>query len=153
MKDIFVPIVAEEKLHPVFKLLCEHKPIGPAKLIIEEITSEMIDGDGNFIQQFQTSGFYSRLWEIFLFKFLKENRFTFKGTHNRPDFHIEKKGIDFFIEASLSSEVAGDKFTKEYILNAGKANDLDVQNELIEHYVMRMGSVLYSKLQKKVLGA
>ncbi|PIB29289.1 hypothetical protein BFP77_06370 [Maribacter sp. 4U21] len=149
MKDIFKHIVAEDKLHPVFELLCEHLPIEPAKLLIEEIAAEMPDSDGNFIQQFQTTGFHSRLWEIFLFKFFKENGFTFNDAHNRPDFHVAKNGTDFHVEASLSSEVDGDKFTKEYILKAQKDNDLAVQKELIEHYVIPMGSVLYSKLQKK----
>lgn len=121
----------------------------PAKLLIEEITSNMDDNDGNFIQQFQTTGFNSRLWEIFLFKFLSVNGFSFDNSHNRPDFHVEKNQIDFYIEASLSSEVEEEIFTREYIEKAEKENDLKVQKELIEHYIMRMGSVLYSKLQKK----
>lgn len=109
----------------------------------------MEDNDGNFIQQFQTTAFNSRLWEIFLFKFFKENGFSFDYSHNRPDFYVEKDGFDFFVEASLSNEVPEEKFTKEFILEAEKKNDLEVQKELIEHYIMRMGSVLYSKLQKK----
>lgn len=149
MKDIFQPIVPEAKLNPIYELLRTGKQLDPAKLVIEEITSEMEDNDGNFIQQFQTTGFDSRLWEIFLHKFFKENGFNFDNSHNRPDFYPQKDGFDFFVEASLSNEVQEEKFTKEYILEAQKNNDLDVQNELIEHYIMRMGSVLYSKLQKK----
>lgn len=149
MKDIFKPIVSEDKLNPVFELLRTGKQLDPAKLLIEEITSEMEDNDGNFIQQFQTTGFLSRLWEIYLYKFFTENGFSFDITNNRPDFYVNKNGIDFFIEASLSNEVGDDKFTREYIEEASKNNILEVQTELIEHYVMRMGSVLYSKLQKK----
>ncbi|UII75880.1 hypothetical protein LV716_16690 [Flagellimonas sp. HMM57] len=149
LKDIFKHIVPEAKLNPIFELLRTGKQLDPAKLLIEEITSEMEDNDGNFIQQFQTTGFNSRIWEIFLYKFFKESGFSFDNSHNRPDFYVEKDGFDFFVEASLSNEVPEEKFTKEYILEAEKTNDLKVQNELIEHYIMRMGSVLYSKLQKR----
>jgi len=149
VKDIFKHIVPKEKLNPIFELLRDGKQLDPAKLLIEEITSEMSDNDGNFIQQFQTTGFNSRLWEIFLFKFLQQNGFNFDNSHNRPDFYVEKDGFDFFIEATLSSEVADEKFTKEYILKAQKSKDLEVQKKLIEYYVIRMGSILYSKLQKK----
>ncbi|WP_298137534.1 hypothetical protein [Flavobacterium sp.] len=147
--NLFENIISEDKLNPVFKMLQTAKQLDPAKLLIHEISSEMKDNDRNFIEQFQSTGFNSRLWEIFLFKFFKENGFSFDFTKNRPDFHLEKNGIDFFVEASLSNEVAEEKFTKEFIREAEKNNDLVVQEELIEHYVMRMGSVLYSKLQKK----
>lgn len=149
MKKLFENIVTDDKLNAKFKLLQTAKQLNPAKLLIEEIASEMDDNDGNFIQQFQSTGFSSRLWEIFLFKFFKENGFSFNTTKNRPDFHVKKNNIDFFVEASLSNEVVEEKFTKEYILEATKNNDLNIQKELIEHYIMRMGSVLYSKLQKK----
>lgn len=150
MKDIFKLIVPADKLNPIFELLRTGKQLDPAKLLIEEITSEMDDNDGNFIQQFQTTGFLSRLREIYLFKFFRENGYSFDSTNNRPDFYVEKNGIDFFVEASLSNEVENDKFTKEYIAEASKNNDLTLQTELIEHYVIRMGSVLYSKLQKNI---
>ena len=149
MKKLYDNIVAEDKLSTKFKLLKTAKQLDPAKKLIEMIVEDMDDNDGNFIQQFQSTGFSSRLWEIFLFKFLEENGFNFDRSKNRPDFHVFKNGCDFFVEASLSNEVANEKFTKEFILEAQKNKDLRVQNELIEYYVMRMGSVLFSKLQKK----
>ncbi|OCB69009.1 hypothetical protein [Flavobacterium crassostreae] len=149
MIDLFRNIVSDDKLNPKFKLLQTAKQLNPAKLLIEEIAIEMEDNDGNFIEQFQTTGFLSRLWEIFLFKFFKENGFSFDTTKNRPDFNVKKNGINFFVEASLSNEIVEEKFTKKYIHNAEINNDLNAQEELIEHYVMRMGSVLYSKLKKR----
>ncbi len=149
MKDIFVSKIKEENLHPLFKILRDHKPMEPAKLMIEEITSEMEEQDGNFIQQFQTTGFLPRIWEIYLFKFLQENGFNFIEEKNRPDFHIEKNGKEFFIEASLSNEVEDDKFSRKDIEKAIKNKDEKIEKDLIDHYIIRMGSVLYSKLCKK----
>lgn len=149
MTDIFNHIVSEEKLSLTFRMLEKHPPLAPAKNLIEAIASEMNDNDGNFIQQFQTTGFNARIWEMFLFKFVQENGFKIIEKHNRPDFNIEKDGIELFIEASLSTETGKDKFTWEYIREAMKTKDLDIQQEIIDYYVIRMGSVLYSKLQKK----
>jgi len=149
MKDIFKHVVSEEKLSLTFRMLENHLPLSPAKNIIEAIAGEMNDNDGNFIQQFQTTGFNARIWEMFLFKFVQENGFKIIEKHNRPDFNIEKDGSELFIEASLSAETGKDKFTREYIREALKTRDLAVQQEIIDHYVIRMGSVLYSKLQKK----
>lgn len=149
MKDIFKHVVSEEKLNLTFSMLENHPPMAPAKKLIEAIAHEMNDNDGNFIQQFQTTGFNARVWEIFLFKFVQENGFKIIEKHNRPDFNIKKDGIELFIEASLSAETGKDKFTREYIREALKKQDLAIQQEIIDHYVIRMGSVLYSKLQKK----
>lgn len=149
MKDIFKHIVSDDKLNLTFRILEKHPPMSPAKKIIEAIAEEMNDNDGNFIQQFQTTGFNSRIWEMFLFKFVQENGFEIIEKHNRPDFNVKKDGVELFIEASLSAETGNDKFTREYIREALKTQDLAIQQEIIDHYVIRMGSVLFSKLQKK----
>lgn len=75
MKNLFVHVDAKEKLNEDFLLLDEFKGLNPAKKLIEEIAAEFEDKDGNFIQQFQTSGFDARMWELFLFKFFKTNDF------------------------------------------------------------------------------
>ena len=152
MNDIFTHIVPEEKLNNLFICLDKSKILNPAKEIIKSIAEEIQDKDGNFVEQFQTTGFDARLWEMFLFKFFQENNFEFVNEKNRPDFHLRKENIDFFVEASISNEKEGDKYDKNYIQKAIKENDLVIQKELVEYYVVRMGSVLFSKLQKKILG-
>jgi hypothetical protein len=51
--------------------------------MIKELAHAFIDGDGNYIRDFQTTRFNSRLWELYLFAFLCELRFPifedFKG--------------------------------------------------------------------------
>jgi len=149
MKEIYETKTKEEKLHPLFKILRDHKPMQPAKLMIENIAAEMDDKDGNFIQQFQTTGFLPRIWEIFLFKFLQENGFAFIQDNPRPDFHITKNEKYFFIEASLSNEIEVAKFSRADIKKALETKDEKLEKDLIDHYIIRMGSVLYSKLCKK----
>ncbi|HWB26300.1 MAG TPA: hypothetical protein VG738_12505 [Chitinophagaceae bacterium] len=149
MKDIYKRVVKEGKINSKYRLLTESSLFDPAKNIIQNISSLMPDKDGNFIQQFQSDGFDARLWEIYVYIFLKENDFTFLDDVDRPDFHVKKNGLDLFIEASLSSEKEEDLYSKNFIEEAIARHDLDVQQRLIDYYIMRMGSVLFSKLQKR----
>lgn len=149
MQDLFKHIAAKEKLDKDFLLVDEFKGFRPAKLIIEEIASEFEDKDGNFIQQFQTTGFDSRLWELFLFSLFKENGFEIRNDYDRPDFHLKKSETELFVEASISNEKTDDIYTEEFIKEALELKDINIQNELTDYYTMRLGSVLYSKLNKK----
>ena len=149
MHDIFKYVEPKEKLDKDFLLLDEFKGFKPAKQILEEIASEVDDKDGNFIQQFQTTGFDSRLWELFLYSLFKENDFEILTDCDRPDFHLQKMDTELFVEASVSNEKTDDIYTKEFIKEALELNDIEVQNELIDYYTIRLGSVLFSKLNKR----
>ncbi|QGK75021.1 hypothetical protein [Flavobacterium sp. SLB02] len=149
MKNIYDLLVPEKNLHARFKLLTESNLFEPARNIIENICNRFDDKDGNFIKDFQSTGFDARLWEIYLFIFLFENNFEQIDDVNRPDFHVQKNGYDFFIEASLSAEKEDERYSREFIKEAVEKNDLKIQKELIDYYSIRLGSVLYSKLNKR----
>ena len=149
MKEIYKHIVTDDKLNGKFKLLTESPLFDPAKNIIANICALMEDTDGNFVKDFQSTGFDSRLWEIYLFIFLTENQFTIINDENRPDFHVKKDEYEFFIEASLSAEKEDELYTEEFIRQSVENNDLEIQKLLTNYYSIRLGSVLFSKLNKK----
>lgn len=149
MENIYELIVSDDKLNEKFKLLVESSLLDPAKNIIENICFLIGDQDGNFIRDFQSTGFDSRLWEIYLYIFLLENKFQFIEDENRPDFHVSKNEYDFFIEASLSAEKIDEKYSEEFIKESVAINDLNIQKEITDYYTIRLGSVLFSKLNKK----
>ena len=149
MKDIYKIIVPENRLNERFKLLTECSLLNPAKNIMENICVLMNDKDGNFVKDFQSTGFDARVWEIYIFIFLYENQFEILQDVDRPDFHVMKKDYDFFIEASLSAEKEVEKYSREFIKESVEKNDLAIQKELIDYYSIRLGSVLFSKLNKK----
>jgi hypothetical protein len=109
----------------------------------------MTDKDGNFIEQFQSDGFDARLWEIYLFILFNEIGFTQSDAYDRPDFCLKKGDVELFVEASLSAEKKDDIFSKEFIEDAKAKNELVVQQQLIDYYIIRMGSILFSKLKKE----
>lgn len=65
--DFFGPRVQPQGLHPSFTTLTSHQRFSPARGMIEAMMPFYQDVDGNFIQQFQTTGFDARLWELYLY--------------------------------------------------------------------------------------
>ena len=64
--DFFDPVVPRCRLNDDFILLAESEGYSPARGIIEPMMAWYEDIDGNFIEQFQTTGFDARLWELYL---------------------------------------------------------------------------------------
>ena len=146
--DLFTPIVPVERQHIYFTHLISSSMFTPAREIIKNIMPSYIDVDGNFIEQFQSSGFDSRLWELCLYAYLTEEQLFIEREHITPDFLVKKYGKTVAIEAVI----VGRKLDNlpQYFKISTK---LKTPNEvLIEHenaMPIRFGSSLYSKLQKK----
>jgi hypothetical protein len=58
------------------------------------------DVDGNFVEQFQTTGFDSRLWELYLFAAFSEMGFNIDRIHAVPDFTCVNPLTAFCVEAT-----------------------------------------------------
>lgn len=94
--DFFAPIAAPEKLHTSFKKLTQDEQFSPAYEIIKPMMRWFEDADGNFIEQFQSSGFDARLWELAIFATLREAGYTLSKEYPTPDFITDR----FCIEAT-----------------------------------------------------
>lgn len=152
MEKIFEKI-PDKPLDGNFEKLCDEKKYIPAKETIIEVCKHIEDKDGNFIEQFQTTGFEQRLLEILLYGIFESEGFEIKHDHERPDFEIIKNGMTIFVEATTSNIQDGDK-TSEDLISVIKSTipekeRLDAFNKLKEFYVEKIGSALYSKTQKK----
>ncbi|MDD2774805.1 MAG: hypothetical protein PHU06_02500 [Gallionella sp.] len=145
-QDLFSPIQKGKKLNPNFEIVRTCKGYSSAKEIIAEAMHHYTDIDGNFIEQFQTSGFDSRLWELYLFAYLTEERLLVDRTHHAPDFLVSDGQHNVAIEA----------VTVQASQNSD-AEDIDLASltpekiqELQKHYMpIKFGSPLYSKLKKQ----
>ena len=65
--DFFTPRTDEKRLNPLFKVLSDGRKYSSARGIIEPMMRFYEDQDGNFVEQFQTTAFDARLWELYLF--------------------------------------------------------------------------------------
>ncbi|WP_282044992.1 hypothetical protein [Roseibium album] len=144
--DFFTPIVPRERLHDHFRLLVEEIQYSPALHIIEPMMRWYDDVDGNFIEQFQTTGFDARIWELYLFAMLIEQGFIVHRPDPAPDFVADGLAGQFAIEAVTVNP------TRDQKGNATPRPSIDNEEQVrayLQHYMpIKFGSALFSKLQK-----
>jgi hypothetical protein len=58
------------------------------------------DADGNFVEQFQTTGFDARIWELYLFAAFREMNYGIERDHPAPDFMCTNPLAMFGVEAT-----------------------------------------------------
>jgi hypothetical protein len=140
--EIFKQLVSQDDLHPHFRMLSEKKGYSPAKAIIAEIAYSFQDPDGNYIQQFQTTGYAARLWELFLYAFLRENDFLIDRSFPAPDYLCKKFDETIFLEALTVNPTQGQEATE---VSPDTVSDPDI---LADYVAIKFGSALTSKLNK-----
>jgi hypothetical protein len=97
--DLLTPKVPDEKLFAHFKTLIGSREYSAAAQLLKEFCPVFTDVDGNFVEQFQTTGFNARLWELYLDRMLKEQDFHRITDYDRPDYCVMKDGFPLAIEA------------------------------------------------------
>lgn len=146
--NLFTPVVPIAKQHPFFTKLSQEDSFTPAKTIINELMPHFVDIDGNFIEQFQSSGFDARLWELYLNTYFNEEQLLFDREHHAPDFLVQKYGHKVAIEAVI----VGRKNDNPASLLQKEPKYLH-PSEIAEKHKNEMpikfGSPLYSKLKKE----
>ena len=69
-----------------------------ARMVILEELKSYADADGNFLEQFQTTGFDQRLWELYLNSYFREEGFKI-SKYSDIDFVLEKSSHILGVEA------------------------------------------------------
>lgn len=145
--NLFEELENDEQIHPHYKLLKESDFFLSAKETIKEISYHYKDIDGNFIEQFQSlNGLDSRVFELYLFCFFREQSFSFKREHEAPDFIVNKFEDEIAVEAvTISRKVENIK----NITNFQPKSTNEISSELEDNVPLMFGSVLYDKAKKK----
>jgi hypothetical protein len=107
-----------------------------------------VDIDGNFIEQFQTTGFDSRVWELYLFSYFIEDSFIMDRTHNRPDFILSKFGQKAAVEAVIVGR-KGNNQAYIHLKPDEYFKKLLSEKEDMDGMAIKFGSPLLTKLNKK----
>lgn len=137
-----------QQLHPQFISLRDSPGYGPARRILRDTQQHFDDPDGNFVEQFQTRGFDSRTFELFLFEMFRESGHAIDRSHKRPDFLISREGITVAVEAVIAGQPSNDGLQPYVALP--KFEDHRKREEYLKHSIpIRLGSPLYSKLKAK----
>lgn len=141
--DFFKKEAPDEKLHQYFKLLTTEKKYSPAVDLLRSMMHYFEDPDGNFVKDFQTDNFDSRLWELYLFAAFTEQNYGFDRQYQAPDFYCKGVYGSFFVEAVTVNPSQTQPET-------GPPKNASELQEYLHNYIpIKYGSPLFSKLNKK----
>lgn len=145
--DLFNDINPLEKLHPYYQILKNNKFWNSAKRMIQEIMPHYTDVDGNFVEQFQTTGFDQRLWELYLFNYFKEEKLEIIRDFTVPDFVLRNGETEIGVEAVTISRKTGYN-TLTNVVSSQHLHIPKMPDEKMLHNDMPLlwGSSLFSKL-------
>jgi len=127
-----------------FKLIATTMQHYPALMTIGETYLAMPRPDDNFVSDFRTSNFDSRLWELYLLAAFREQGVLVTQDQASPDFLIEREGYQCYVEAvtANSSEPRLQGFVEPMPAPEDKVE------RLIGAPAVRFAKTLRSKLQR-----
>lgn len=141
--DLFAPKLAEDRLDSYFKILRDEPSWFPARSMMSEMMKHYVDVDGNFVEQFQSTGFDSRVWELYLYAALLESGLYVEKPSPAPDFSVFDGSNRVFIEAVIVGPTGGARRVE-----APERSEEELQRLLTSKIPIKFGSALYSKLNK-----
>ncbi len=98
--DFFTPIAPKERLNADFTTISTLEGYSPAVGLMRPMMRWYEDADGNFVEQFQTTGFDTRLWELYLFAVLVEAGYVFDKSVAVPDLQARNARGELCVEAT-----------------------------------------------------
>jgi hypothetical protein len=145
--DFFAPLADRARLHPTFLRLMDEEVLSPARGIIEPMMHWYEDPDGNFIEQFQTTGFDARLWELYLFAAFAEESYLINRIHAVPDFVCEGVLGAFAVEAVTVNPTQDGPGA---VVPPPPRETAEEHHAFVSQYMpIKFGSALTSKLAKR----
>lgn len=148
--DLFTTDRPDAALHPDFLKVRDDPRNAPARALFAKVAEQMEDPDGNLVEQFQTFGFDARTFEIYLQALFRSEGLTIDRSQPRPDFILERDGVRVAVEAVTSNPTPTGVYQSYEAIGHPPATDIaGVVHHLQNEVQIRMGSALYSKLQKK----
>ena len=147
-RSLFAPVVANEKQHSKFKILKRRRSQAPARHMLNQVYHTFDDSDGNFLIDFQSSGFNARYFELYLYAYLTRSGFNVERPSPAPDFIVSRNGHKVAIEATTINPATSGVLAQ----HGNKIENLTTQQRLEyqkNELAVRFGSPLVSKLRKK----
>lgn len=136
------------QLHPQYVGLRDLPVYAPARGMIRELQHEFFDPDGNAVEQFQTTGFDTRTFELFLFAMFRESGHAIDRSHQRPDFLLTRDGLTAAVEALTASQPSNDGI-RPYFALPERQTAAELTEYLRHNLPIRVGSPLFTKLRAR----
>lgn len=145
--DIFNPVVSDTKVHPAFKALRDSNEHRYARALMNSLFERMTDPNGNFVHDFQSDGFHSRLFELACFAYLEESGFSINRKCERPDFVVNRGGVSICVEVTSANPSTGRK-TDIALNHMIPLTENQIQEKVNKEFPKRMRIVLRKKSKR-----
>jgi len=145
--DLFEPLQGIKRLHPAYVMLRDGYNQRAARELITEMAHWLPDRDGNFVRDFQTSGYSARIWELYLWAAFTALDFAIDPACAIPDFCLDKRGARLFVEATTVN--GPDSFAAAMGQGPPESPPGDFLAFLEHDMPQKFGSPLFSKLKKR----
>lgn len=143
--DLFAPI-KRSRLNPKFVNLRDGRNPSAAREYLREMARWVVDLDGNLVRDFQTTGFDSRTWELYLFAVFTFLGFGLDHSDAVPDFRLTKGEARVFVEAVTANATGNAEFD---ITKPPPDPPADFWQYIENEMPQKFGSPLRSKLGKR----
>lgn len=145
---LFDPVVAPERLHPSFAMMLTADNACCVRGMLEDVYRDFDDPDGNFLEQFQTTGFDARFFEFYLFAYFSRSGYEVDRAHPTPDFLVTRGGVSVAVEATtVNPPVSG--VLKDHGRTIAGLSPPELREYMRNELAIRFGSPLFSKLGKR----
>jgi hypothetical protein len=145
VRGLFEPIAPRSRFHPQFAQLTRSPLHAHTRVFMDGLARRMGDPNGNFVRDFQTDGFHSRLFELGCFAYLEEAGLRLDRSFEQPDFLGAKDGIEVAIEAVTANPPTG-QATDLSLRKMAKLSKEEILDKVSEEFPRRMAKVLGKKL-------
>jgi hypothetical protein len=135
-----------EKPNQKFLHLRDSHASRATKKAISEVARWFNDLDGNFVKDFQTTGYDARLWELYLFASFVELGFDMDRKNGIPDFRLLRGQQRVFVEAVTANPSHGRQFD---ITEPAPPPPEDFAHYIEHEMPQKFGSPLRSKVLKE----
>lgn len=134
-----------ETPNPKFLNLRDAYQPAATREVMAEIARWFDDLDGNFVKDFQSTGFDARLWELYLFTAFTEMGVTIDRSKPVPDFRLSRGDRKVFVEAVTANPTDGRQFD---IAGPPPPPPEDFAHYIEHEMPQKFGSPLRSKVAK-----
>ncbi|MBX3575088.1 MAG: hypothetical protein KF694_22305 [Mesorhizobium sp.] len=142
--DLFAHVV--EKPNEKFVNLRNAPQPSATRGVMAEVARWYDDLDGNFVKDFQSTGFDARVWELYLFAAFTEMGLSIDRSKAIPDFRLSRGERKVFVEAVTANPSHGQQFS---IAGAPPPPPEDFAHYMEHEMPQKFGSPLRSKLAKR----
>ena len=132
-------------MHPQYRSLLESKFHDAARVLMNEIFERMGDPNGNFVRDFQSNGFHSRVFELACFAYLEDAGFAIDRSYEQPDFLISREGNEIAIE-SVTANPPSSQSADISLLQMPQLSEAAVTAKVVGEFPKRMAKILTRKL-------